>query len=258
MIRAKPRLPLVVVVSWIGIVMSAGWTRAESPESLERQILEATNAFRKDNQLGPLIVNDTLQKIAHGHARNMARQDKYGDTDDNGHTLDGKGPEDRIKEGGYKYAAFAENVGFQQGAARPAVAMMEGWKNSPGHRANLLNKSMTEIGVGAAQGKSGRWYFVQDFGRPESAMVKVRCQIENRTREAVTFTLHGDGKPFTLPAGRSAVFTLANASDQPTLRFSANAGAAPTDAPLHDGRKYAVERGEAPTPLRLKDVGALP
>src|SRR4051812_5166724 len=183
--------PLTAVL--VGLLTVSAPVSAQDPGPMRRRILEATNSFRKENHVDPLTVNDTLQKIAQGHAENMARQDKYGDTDENGHTLDGKGPEDRIKQGGYKYAAFAENVGYQKGAERPADIMMEGWKNSPGHRANLLNKSMTEIGIGAAQGKSSRWYFVQDFGRPESAMVKVRSQIENRTREAVTFTLHGDG-----------------------------------------------------------------
>jgi uncharacterized protein YkwD len=44
--------------------------------------------------------------------------------------------------------------------------MMDGWKNSPGHRRNLLLAQVTEIGVGAAKGRSGRWYFVQLFGSP--------------------------------------------------------------------------------------------
>ena len=31
----------------------------------------------------------------------------------------------------------------------------------------MLLPDVTELGVGAAQGNSGRWYFVQVFGRPE-------------------------------------------------------------------------------------------
>jgi len=50
----------------------------------------------------------------------------------------------------------------------PSAAMMDDWKRSPGHRRNMLTPNITEIGVGAAQGKSGRWYFVQVFGRPHA------------------------------------------------------------------------------------------
>jgi uncharacterized protein YkwD len=60
----------------------------------------------------------------------------------------------------------AENVGYQLNKPDPAGSMMQGWEASPGHRRNLLLADVTELGVGAAQGKSGRWYFVQVFGRP--------------------------------------------------------------------------------------------
>jgi len=57
-------------------------------------------------------------------------------------------------------------VGYQRVHGDPALAMMEDWKRSSGHRRNMLTPDIVEIGVGAAQGKSGRWYFVQVFGRP--------------------------------------------------------------------------------------------
>ena len=133
---------------------------------IEQKIIEATNAFRAENHLDPLKPSVRLIVIAQKHARNMARQDKFGDTDKNGHVLDGKSLSDRIQAGGYEFGRVAENVGYQLNKPDPADSMMEGWKTSPGHRRNLLLADVTEIGVGAAQGKSGRWYFVQVFGRP--------------------------------------------------------------------------------------------
>jgi uncharacterized protein YkwD len=138
-----------------------------SVNSLEQKVTQATNAFRDDNRLRPLKPAVQLTIVAQSHARNMARQDKFGDTDKNGHVLDGKGFEDRIKASGYAFAQVAENVGYQLNKPDPAAAMMEGWQDSPGHRRNILTPQATEIGVGAAQGKSGRWYFVQVFGRPQ-------------------------------------------------------------------------------------------
>jgi uncharacterized protein YkwD len=133
---------------------------------LEQRIIEATNSFRKENRLEPVKPSVRLIVIAQNHARNMARQDKFGDTDKNGHVLDGKGLESRIQVGGYEFGRVAENVGYQLNKHDPSDSMMQGWETSPGHRHNLLLVDVTEIGVGAAQGKSGRWYFVQVFGRP--------------------------------------------------------------------------------------------
>ena len=68
---------------------------------------------------------------------------------------------------GAPYAGVFENVGYQLNRPDPAAAMMEGWKNSPGHRKNMLLAEVAELGVGAAPGKSGRWYFVQVLGQPQ-------------------------------------------------------------------------------------------
>ncbi len=135
--------------------------------SLEQEIVQSANAFRGENKLLPLKPSVQLMAVAQSHARNMARQDKFGDTDKNGHILDGKHFEDRIKVSGYPFTRAAENVGYELGKSDPAGAMLEDWKHSPGHRRNILTTEFTEIGVGAAQGSSGRWYFVQVFGRPQ-------------------------------------------------------------------------------------------
>jgi len=147
-------------------------TTEPSPPSItvngfEQKIIQATNAFRAQNGLPPLKPKVQLIVVAQNHARNMARQDKFGDSDQNGHILDGHNFEYRIEASGYTFERAAENVGFQRVHGDPAAAMMEDWKRSPGHRRNMLISDLTELGVGAAQGKSGRWYFVQVFGRPQ-------------------------------------------------------------------------------------------
>ena len=136
---------------------------------VERKVIASTNAYRRQHALPALALDARLIRIAQGHARNMARQDKFGDTDNNGHLLDGRSMEQRIRAGGYRFARAAENVGYHLNRGEPAAAMMEGWKRSPGHRRNMLLPDVTEIGVGAAKGRSGRWYFVQLLGRPADA-----------------------------------------------------------------------------------------
>lgn len=133
----------------------------------EQQVVQATNAFRDENRLAPLKPSVPLILVAQKHARNMARQDKFGDSDKNGHILDGKSFEDRIAASGYPFSRVAENVGYERNKPDAVAAMMTDWKNSRGHRNNMLAPEITEIGVGAGQGKSGRWYFVQVFGLPQ-------------------------------------------------------------------------------------------
>jgi uncharacterized protein YkwD len=149
-----------------------------SVNGLEQKILEATNAFRSQNGLGLLKPKVRLIVAAQNHARNMARQDKFGDSDQNGHILDGHNFEYRIEASGYSFERVAENVGFQRVHGDPAAAMMEDWKRSPGHRRNMLTPDITEIGVGAAQGKSRRWYFVQVFGRPQGVPPAKQTMLE--------------------------------------------------------------------------------
>ena len=49
----------------------------------------------------PLKPKVQLIVVAQNHARNMARQDKFGDSDQNGHILDGHNFEYRIEASGY-------------------------------------------------------------------------------------------------------------------------------------------------------------
>jgi hypothetical protein len=68
---------------------------------------------------------------------------------------------------GYAYSLIGENSALGDFVSSRDV--LNGWMNSPGHRANILKKGYTEIGVAAIMGAyEGRqvWYAVQEFGRP--------------------------------------------------------------------------------------------
>jgi uncharacterized protein YkwD len=53
-----------------------------------------------------------------------------------------------------------ENIAYGNVSADQMMTM---WMNSPGHRANILNRTFTRIGVGAVRTSSGRWWATQDF-----------------------------------------------------------------------------------------------
>lgn len=64
----------------------------------------------------------------------------------------------------YAFHLMGENLaaGFNS-----AAAVVSGWMNSEGHRANILNEGYTQIGIGIAKDKDGRIYWVQNFADPK-------------------------------------------------------------------------------------------
>jgi cysteine-rich secretory family protein len=154
----------------------------------EIAILEMTNAFRKESRLGEVKPNAALTAAARAFAEYLAKTGKFA------HEADGRQPAQRAQASGYRYCRIAENLamnldsrGFETRAlAREAV---EGWKNSPGHRANMLQRTVTEIGVAVARApdQDPKFISVQLFGRPDS--LKVEFRIENRAGLAVSYVL---------------------------------------------------------------------
>jgi uncharacterized protein YkwD len=59
-----------------------------------------------------------------------------------------------------KASQVAENIEYGYPTAHATV---RAWMHSKGHRANILNPRLTNLGVGAARDKNGTWWVVQDF-----------------------------------------------------------------------------------------------
>ena len=127
----------------------------DSDELLEREILELTNKEREKEGLNPLVWNDTLAKTAKAHSMDMVERGFF--SHDN---PDGKTPFDRMRAEGINYRAAAENIAA--GQATPEKAIAE-WMNSEGHRRNILNPDLKELGVGLARGGKYGIYWTQNF-----------------------------------------------------------------------------------------------
>lgn len=65
-----------------------------------------------------------------------------------------------MKSFGIKYKTAGENIakGYYS-----ASSVVNGWMNSQGHRANILNPNFNKIGIGYATDKSGTTYWTQIF-----------------------------------------------------------------------------------------------
>ena len=119
------------------------------------------SAYRAQHGLGPVSVDSRLMVAAETQARAMGERDRMG------HRVAGALPR-RVTRAGYDWSAAAENLG----AGYPSLdATMAGWRNSSGHRANLLNPNVTEIGIAAVAtppGSKNRSYWALILAAPPS------------------------------------------------------------------------------------------
>jgi uncharacterized protein YkwD len=204
-------------------------------EQVARQIVDRTNQFRREQQRPPLTVDVRLTATARDFADWMAATDFYG------HEADGRQPWDRAKAQGYEYCEVAENIAYAWrtdgfSAEQLVKEFVEGWEKSPGHRKNMLNPDLTEIGVAVARSPdTGLYYAVQDFGRPRSLRIEFR--VANQAGVAVRYKV-GD-KTYDLPPRVIMTHELCKPGDVTLL--AADGSVATTVRPAN-GDRLAVTR----------------
>ena len=103
-------------------------------------MLSLLNATRKQLGLRKLRLDKAATKVARAHSRDMCIRRFFSHTNP-----DGKQPWHRLRAGGVKFRAAAENIALGQRTAREVHL---DWQQSPGHRRNRLNRSYRRAGVG--------------------------------------------------------------------------------------------------------------
>jgi uncharacterized protein YkwD len=106
----------------------------------------------------PLTLDNRLNSAADAHATDMTTHNFFSHTGS-----DGSQPWDRMTRAGYSWSYAGENIGAGYSTASAAV---QGWINSPGHCANIMNPNFTNLGVGYSTGGTYRYYWVTDFAKP--------------------------------------------------------------------------------------------
>jgi uncharacterized protein YkwD len=184
--RAVPKRtpPVAVIVN--------GEKRSASVREAVGQLSKGTNSLRTTAGREPLVDNPALTAAAAAFAEFMARTDQYG------HEADGSNPSSRAAGKGYDACIVAENIAYQflsTGFSTDELVktFLDGWMDSPGHRANLLSPDVTELGVAIARSaRSGKYYGVQLFGRPRSQSVEFT--VRNNADVPLGYELDGEAK----------------------------------------------------------------
>ena len=129
-------------------------------DAMKQDIVERTNALRKENGITALTTSDKLMQAAQVRADEMAASGAYSHT----------------RPDGRKYTTVTdckyvgENIQligeWQMSNTSLPAAAVDGWQNSAAHLENMLNTRYGEIGIGLSQGTvmgEPYWYCVQLF-----------------------------------------------------------------------------------------------
>ncbi|MEJ5314726.1 MULTISPECIES: CAP domain-containing protein [Anaerolinea] len=146
-------------------LLFTGCTRvnvAPMNDSYEQRVVELTNIERNKLGIPPLKRNTDLDYAGRYHSKDMMDENYFNHDSYDGGTLVCSWSS-RISNFYSGWSALGENIAA--GFASPE-AVVEGWMNSEGHRANILNSNYREIGVGYTYGGGYYYrYWTQDFGK---------------------------------------------------------------------------------------------
>ena len=176
-------LPLAVSLLALAVVAVVLWPRSSSAPNdpcgsvagrpsdvgiaaASRATVCLVNRQRTSRGLPPLQENGLLNTASLEHSQDMVRRGYFEHTSSDGRTVG-----DRLRSVGYSRgfsASGGENIAFGVGSKSTPQSIVEAWMRSPGHRADILRRSFTDIGIGIALGVPGQTdsgaTYTTDFG----------------------------------------------------------------------------------------------
>jgi len=150
----------------VAFVLAAQSGLAQNADQIE--VLNLVNQYRQQRGLSPVCLEQHLINASQAHSQDMANMNNLDHTGS-----DGSNPGDRVRRAGYNWNYVNENiaVGYQT-----PTDVMNGWKASPGHNANILSSSVRHMGLGVVNGpcpwggSSCRWW-TQNFANTRDTSI---------------------------------------------------------------------------------------
>ena len=134
-------------------ILHTGGQITDQEKTYIQQVISLVNEERAKAGLSPVTESSDVSAAAAVRAQEITGS--FSHTRPNGSNYS-----TALDQSGVKYMGSGENIAYGQ---RTPQEVMNGWMNSQGHRANILNKNYTTIGVGYYQNANGVGYWVQLF-----------------------------------------------------------------------------------------------
>jgi uncharacterized protein YkwD len=183
-------------------------------DQVNAAILCLVNGERTDaGNLPPLQTNAQLQQAAAGMCQRMVTEHFFAHE-----TPDGKNVVDRVEPTGYIPDSgdwvVGENLAWGSGALSTPQAIVNGWMNSPGHKANILATDYKDVGLAACQGSpstqvSGGTVYVNDFGAKTGADLNAKLPSEDGSDSGSSGNSGSNATAASASAGGAAGATAA-------------------------------------------------
>jgi Cysteine-rich secretory protein family len=190
-----PYIPMLLIVG-CGFFMAAsaefkhppGTVKSYATDISDSGLLEATNNVRTRAGLRPLKLDDSLDSSAQSKANDMSQHDYWSHI-----SPGGQKPSDFIS--GYSYAKTAENLAYGFNSSK---ATINGWMNSSGHRANVLDPEIQDIGFGIVniadyQGQGPQTLVVAFYGQPATLAGTEQASPATNEPKNISFAQHITG-----------------------------------------------------------------
>lgn len=132
-------------------------------------LFNLTNSARTTEGLSELTLNEDLSTAAQAKAEAMVASNYFEHT-----SPDGTTGWDYIDETGYVYTFAGENLAASN---EDDVSVVDGWLNSPGHRANLLNTNFSDMGLGIA--------YMDSYGEYRNVFFIVALYAEPAAKDSI-------------------------------------------------------------------------
>lgn len=174
--------PLLFVAAMVAPGRAWAQDPMSDPTAYAAQVFQLTNAERTSRGLRPLNAQPQLARSATLFSEYMASAGFFSH-----YGPDGSTPPGRIAAQGYRWSWWGENIAYLYSGPEDVVNL---WMNSPEHRANILSRNFTDLGVGVAFAPDPSGFtkilVTQDFGRPAGGGPPAPGQLAAGTT-AVTF-----------------------------------------------------------------------
>ncbi len=170
----------LVVIVFVVLLPVAAWLTPDLMSQESKRVVNLTNDFRVSLQLQPLKESTVLNQAAYNKAQDMLIQQYFAHIGP-----DGKRVSNWLKNAGYDYLMAGENLAIGFASADEVV---EAWKNSPTHYANLVDPAWQDMGVGMISGvynEVDTTLVAQFFGRPRPTPVASVKAAEVKKTEPV-------------------------------------------------------------------------
>ena len=154
-------------------MLQAQYSRSAAQPAAAEQLFALANQTRAQAGLGTLKWDPALAQAAMRHCQRMAAEGQLS------HRYAGEADvSERAAAAGAHFSRIEENIAV---GSRPDQ-IHNGWMNSPGHRANLLNAQIDRVGI-AVIAAQGVLFAVADYS--EDVPVLTAAQVEGRVADLI-------------------------------------------------------------------------